>query len=78
MKQQELEKILKKEKLEFIDNIDYNKRKYIKALKIVKHEPIYIYYEIKEEGIEEVKNINLLNFFKEQYEMQPNSILKEE
>lgn len=76
MNQKELQKkLLKKEKAEFISEIKYQEKTYIKALKANKKEIEYVYYEIENNKIIQIGDEELLQYFKEQYEIKPSKII---
>ena len=75
MDKDEILKDLKNKKVEFVSSIEYNNKQYIKTTKKQKHNPKFIYYEINENNIKEVEDIQLLNYFKTMYEIQPSDTI---
>lgn len=75
MDNDEILKFLKNKKIEFVSEIEHNNKQYIKTIKMQKHKPKFIYYEIDENNIKEVEDIQLLDYFKTMYEVQPSDII---
>lgn len=75
MNKDEILKYLKNKKVEFVSEFEYKNKQYIKTLKIQKNKLKFIYYEINENNIKEVEDIELLNYFKIMYEVQPSDII---
>lgn len=75
MTRKEIEKKLKKEKSQYIREINYQNKSYIKAINFNKKEISYIYYKIEENKIKKVEDKQLLNYFKENYEIKPSPII---
>ena len=76
MTKEELKKVLAKEKnAEFIMNIEYNEKQYVKAVKISKKEISNIYYEIENNQIKEITDEKTLTYLKKNYELKPNNII---
>lgn len=75
MDRDEILKHLKDKKVEYVSEIEYNNNQYVKTIKIQKKQPKIIYYEIKKNEIKEVEDIQLLEYFKAIYEIQPSDII---
>lgn len=76
MTNDELKKrLLQEKKAEFIMEIEYNEKKYVKAVKISKKEISNIYYEIENNQIKEITDEKILTYFKKNYELKPNNII---
>lgn len=76
MTNDELKKrLLQEKKAEFIMEIEYNEKKYVKAVKISKKEISNIYYEIENNQIKEITDDKILNYLKKHYELKPNNII---
>lgn len=75
MDKDEILKHLKNKKGEFVSEIEYNNKQYIKTVKIQKNKPKIIYYEISENNIKEVEDIKVLDYFKAMYEIQPTDTI---
>lgn len=76
MTNDELKKrLLQEKKAEFIMEIEYNEKKYIKAVKISKKEISNIYYEIENNQIKEITDEKILTYLKKNYELKPNNII---
>ena len=67
---------MKKEKnIEFISEIEYNNKKYVKAVILEKQKAKYVYYEITDDGCKEVEDTEILEYFKTNYEITPSKII---
>lgn len=69
------EELEKNKKMIIVSEIEYEEKKYIKTIKNSKKEIKYIYYEIKEDKLMEVKDEQLLLYFKQNYECEPSNII---
>lgn len=71
----EIKQKLKQEKnVEFVCDIIYNKKKYIKTIKILKSGIEYIYYEIDNNQIKEISNEDVFQYLRKHYEIKEGSI----
>jgi hypothetical protein len=71
-----IKELLEKQyKVTFISNINYNNKNYIKALKNSKNKIEYLYYEIDNDIIKEIKDEKLLKYFKTIYENPSGAIV---
>ena len=68
-------KLLKEKKAEFIAEIEYDNKIYVKAVRVIKNDVINVYYEIKNEQIKEITDEEVLKCLKDQYELKPNNIM---
>ena len=76
MTNDELKKrLLQEKKAEFVMEIEYNEKKYVKAVKISKKEISNIYYEIENNQIKEITDEKILTYLKKNYELKPNNII---
>ena len=76
MTEEELKKrLLKEKKAEFVIEIEYNEKKYVKAVRIKRKEILNMYYEIENNQIKEIANEKILNYLKQNYELEPNNII---
>ena len=76
MTNDELKKrLLQEKKAEFVMEIEYNEKKYVKAVKISKKEISNIYYEIENNQIKEITDEKILAYLKKNYELKPNNII---
>lgn len=69
------EELEKNKKMIIVSEIEYEGKKYIKTIKNSKKEIKYIYYEIKGDKLMEVKDEQLLSYFKQNYECEPSNII---
>lgn len=71
MNRKEMEEKLKKEKnLSLIGEINYSGKRYIKALKNEKNGISYMYYQIDENEIKDIKDEKIANELKELYSIK--------
>ena len=70
-----IQRLKKDENAEYVLRFEYENKKYVRAVKNNKRQLIYIYYEIKESKLEEVKNKDLLDVFNSKYKHDANTIL---
>lgn len=68
------QKLIQEKNVEFVDEINYKNKKYIKTVRLLKKGIDYIYYEIEEGKIREIKNQELMAYFKKNYEVNEGSI----
>lgn len=68
---------MKKEKnIEFISEIEYNNKKYAKAIKMEKQKVKYVYYEITDnDELKNVEDTEILEYLKDNYEIKPEKII---
>ena len=71
----DIEEILNHKNVEFINEIEYNNKQYIKTMKMQKNKMKYIYYEINGNEIKEVEDIKILDYFKNVYEIHSSDII---
>ena len=69
------EKLLREYDADYIQEINYNGKKYVKALKNQEDGIIYLYYEITEKSIIEIHNEKLLEYFREFHECKSEDII---
>ena len=69
------EELEKNKKMIIVSEIEYEGKKYIKTIKNSKKEIKYIYYEIKGDKLMEVKDEQLLSYFKQNYECEQSNII---
>ncbi|MBQ2835981.1 MAG: hypothetical protein IJE68_04025 [Clostridia bacterium] len=67
------QKLIQEKNVEFVDEINYKNKKYIKTVRLLKKGIDYIYYEIEEGKIREVENQELIAYFKKNYEVNEGS-----
>ena len=68
------QKLIQEKNVDFVEEINYNKKKYIKTVRLLKKGIDYIYYEIEDGKIREVENQELIAYFKKNYEVNEGSI----
>ena len=68
-------KLAQEKKAEFITEIDYNGKKYVKAVKVTSRDILNIYYEIENNKIKEITDERILTYLKKNYELKPNNII---
>ena len=61
--------------IKFIREIEYNDKKYIKALKLEKKKVEYIYFEKIGEELKKIEDKVLLEYLKTNYEIKPSKII---
>lgn len=59
-----------------VSEIEYYEKTYIKTIKTLDKGFNYIYYELKDNQIIELKDENILLFFKVAYELEPSNIIE--
>ena len=69
------EELEKNKKVIIVSEIEYEGKTYIKTIKNSKKEIKYIYYEIKQDEVLEIKDEQLLLYFKQNYECTPSNII---
>ena len=69
-----IQKLKRDENAEYTLRFEYEKQKYVRAVKCDKNQLIDVYYEIKESELKEVKNQNLLDAFNAKYKHDANPI----
>ena len=76
MTREDLKKrLLQEKKAEFIMEIEYNEKKYVKAVKVKSKEILSLYYEIENNQIKEIIDEKILNYLKQYYDSKPNNII---
>ncbi len=71
------EKLKRQKKVQFISYIEFNNKKYIKAYKMDRKGIEHYYFEIKNENtFIEVTDEELLQYFREIYEVKPSNIIE--
>ena len=68
------QKLIQEKNVDFVEEINYNKKKYIKTVRLLKKGIDFIYYEIEDEEIREIENEELIAYFKKNYEVNEGSI----
>lgn len=70
-----LKQKLKEEKnVILIREIEYNQKNYVMTIKTLNFGIEYIYYEIENENIKDVVDKDILNYFKERYEIHEDVV----
>lgn len=69
------EKLEKEKKVSFVSEINHSGKKYVKTIKNLKNGIEYIYYEIDDNKIKEIKDERLISYFRENYECKSTNII---
>lgn len=62
------EKLKNEENVDYINQIEYNNKKYIKTVKSEKDGIQYLYYELTENSINKVEDKKIIDYLKKTYE----------
>lgn len=69
------EKLEKENNVTYVSTIEYCGKKYVKTIKSLKNGIEYLYYEIDNNKIIKVEDMELLSYFRKNYECKASNII---